>query len=64
MQGTFARTSTTSTESPVPVATLCTDANHFSVDVFRVVRVDVSGAATAVGDFGGRHGGIPLMNAG
>jgi hypothetical protein len=39
------------------MAALSSYTNHFAVNIFGVVRVDVAGAATAVGDFGACHFG-------
>ncbi len=55
------RTSATGAESAVSMAALGTNANHLAVNVFCVVRGDVAGTATAVGDFGSRHFELRLL---
>jgi hypothetical protein len=49
------RTSATGAERAVAVAALGAHANHLSVDILRVVGVDVAGAAAAVRYFGSGH---------
>lgn len=56
----FGLTSSTGAVSTIPVAALDADSHHTAVLVLGVVRVDVTGAATAVRSLRHRHGELCL----